>query len=59
MPVAHVLLELDVAPVPHDLVASLNGLSLGAVYGITVLNWQAAYGTELLFDRAASGAITV
>jgi hypothetical protein len=54
-----VLLELDVAPVPHDLVASLNGLSLGAVYGITVLNWQAAYGTELLFDRAASGAITV
>jgi RND superfamily putative drug exporter len=37
----------------------LNVISLGAAYGITVWIWQDGHLTELLFDRTASGAITV
>lgn len=37
----------------------LNALSLGAAYGVTVLIWQEGYGTELLFDQTASGAVTI
>jgi putative drug exporter of the RND superfamily len=37
----------------------LNALSLGAAYGITVLIWQEGYGTDLLFNQAASGAVTI
>ncbi len=37
----------------------LNALSLGAAYGVTVLIWQEGYGTELLFNQAASGAVTI
>ncbi|MFJ4869977.1 MMPL family transporter [Streptomyces sp. NPDC088757] len=37
----------------------LNVLSLGAAYGVTVLIWQHGVGTEVLFDRSASGAIPV
>ncbi len=38
---------------------ALNALSLGAAYGITVLIWQEGYGTELLFNQTASGAVTI
>ena len=38
---------------------ALNALSLGAAYGVTVLIWQEGYGSELLFDQAASGAVTI
>ncbi|PUA80522.1 MMPL family transporter [Nocardioides currus] len=38
---------------------ALNALSLAAAYGITVLIWQDGYGTELLFDRSATGAVTI
>ncbi|MGJ0121614.1 MMPL family transporter [Williamsia sp. MIQD14] len=37
----------------------LNVVSLAAAYGITVFIWQDGFGTELLFDQQASGAITV
>jgi RND superfamily putative drug exporter len=37
----------------------LNVISIGAAYGITVLIWQHGIGTHLLFNQAASGAITV
>lgn len=38
---------------------ALNAISLGAAYGVTVLIWQDGYGSELLFNQAASGAITI
>ncbi|GLY31562.1 MMPL family transporter [Kineosporia sp. NBRC 101731] len=37
----------------------LNVVSLGAAFGITVWIWQGGHGTELLFDRQPSGAVTV
>ncbi len=37
----------------------LNVLSLAAAYGITVWIWQDGHGTDLLFGRTASGAITI
>ena len=37
----------------------LNVFSIGAAYGITVLIWQHGIGTRLLFNQAASGAVTV
>ncbi|SEC22028.1 putative drug exporter of the RND superfamily [Nocardioides exalbidus] len=38
---------------------ALNALSLAAAYGVTVLIWQDGHGTELLFDRTATGAVTI
>ncbi|RYB93738.1 MMPL family transporter [Nocardioides oleivorans] len=38
---------------------ALNALSLAAAYGVTVLIWQDGRGTELLFDRTATGAVTI
>jgi RND superfamily putative drug exporter len=35
----------------------LNALSVAATYGILVLVWQEGYGTELLFNTEATGAI--
>ncbi len=37
----------------------LNVISLGAAFGITVWIWQGGHGTQLLFDREPSGAVTV
>ncbi|GAB6903666.1 MMPL family transporter [Kineosporia succinea] len=37
----------------------LNVISLGAAFGVTVWIWQGGHGTELLFDRQPSGAVTV
>jgi RND superfamily putative drug exporter len=37
----------------------LNVLSIAAAYGVTVLIWQRGWGTELLFDRARSGSISI
>jgi putative drug exporter of the RND superfamily len=36
----------------------LNLLSLGATYGLIVLFWQHGFGSEAVFDIAATGAIT-
>jgi RND superfamily putative drug exporter len=36
----------------------LNVVSISAAYGMTVLIWQHGYGSELLFDSAASGTVT-
>ena len=36
----------------------LNVVSISAAYGMTVLIWQHGYGSELLFDQAASGTVT-
>ena len=38
---------------------ALNALSLGAAFGVTVLIWQDGYGTDLLFNQTASGAVTI
>lgn len=35
----------------------LNALSVAAAYGVIVLVWQEGYGSELLFDMPATGAI--
>ncbi|WP_201261177.1 MMPL family transporter [Embleya scabrispora] len=37
----------------------LNTVSVAAAYGAVVLIWQKGYGSELLFDTPATGAITV
>ncbi|MFU8850857.1 MMPL family transporter [Micromonospora sp. SL1-18] len=37
----------------------LNVLSTSAAYGVIVLIWQKGYGSELLFDTPAIGAITI
>ena len=37
----------------------LNVISLGAAFGITVWIWQGGHGTDLLFGRSPSGALTV
>ncbi|MGC0415882.1 MMPL family transporter [Embleya sp. AB8] len=37
----------------------LNTVSVAAAYGAIVLIWQEGYGSELLFDTPATGAITV
>ncbi|WP_245877118.1 MMPL family transporter [Streptomyces glaucescens] len=37
----------------------LNALSTCAAYGAVVLIWQKGYGSELLFDTPAVGAITI
>ncbi|MGI5519949.1 MMPL family transporter [Micromonospora sp. CA-259024] len=37
----------------------LNLLSTCAAYGVVVLIWQEGYGSELLFDTPAIGAITI
>ncbi|MFF7246258.1 MMPL family transporter [Embleya sp. NPDC008237] len=37
----------------------LNTVSVAASYGAIVLVWQEGYGSELLFDTPATGAITV
>jgi RND superfamily putative drug exporter len=37
----------------------LNALSTCAAYGVIVLIWQKGYGSELLFDTPAVGAITI
>jgi RND superfamily putative drug exporter len=37
----------------------LNALSTCAAYGIVVLVWQEGYGSDLLFDTPAVGAITI
>ncbi|WP_244328942.1 MMPL family transporter [Streptomyces marokkonensis] len=37
----------------------LNALSTCAAYGVVVLIWQKGYGSELLFDTPAVGAITI
>jgi RND superfamily putative drug exporter len=36
----------------------LNVVSIAAAYGVTVLIWQEGYGSELIFDQAATGTIT-
>jgi RND superfamily putative drug exporter len=36
----------------------LNVVSISAAYGVTVLIWQHGFGSELLFDQAASGTVT-
>jgi len=36
----------------------LNGLSVGAAYGVLVLVWQEGYGAELVWDYSATGSIT-
>lgn len=38
---------------------ALNALSLAAAYGVTVLIWQHGYGSDLIFNQAASGVITI
>ncbi|TQS43691.1 MMPL family transporter [Cryptosporangium phraense] len=38
---------------------ALNTLSIGAAYGVTVLIWQKGYGSDLLFNQSASGAVTI
>ncbi|MEU7576852.1 MMPL family transporter [Streptomyces sp. NPDC041068] len=37
----------------------LNALSTCAAYGVVVLIWQKGYGSELLFDTPAIGAVTI
>ncbi|MFE6165774.1 MMPL family transporter [Streptomyces sp. NPDC056486] len=37
----------------------LNALSTCAAYGVVVLIWQKGYGSELLFDTPAVGAVTI
>ncbi|GAA2092530.1 MMPL family transporter [Streptomyces albiaxialis] len=37
----------------------LNALSTCAAYGVVVLVWQKGYGSELLFDTPAVGAVTI
>lgn len=37
----------------------LNALSTCAAYGVVVLIWQEGYGSELLFDTPAIGAVTI
>ena len=36
----------------------LNTVSIAAAYGVTVLIWQEGFGSELLFNQAATGVIT-
>ena len=36
----------------------LNVVSISAAYGVTVLIWQHGFGSELLFDQAATGVVT-
>ncbi len=36
----------------------LNVVSISAAYGVTVLIWQHGFGSELLFDQAATGTVT-
>ncbi|WP_246017439.1 MMPL family transporter [Micromonospora pisi] len=38
---------------------ALNALSTCAAYGVVVLVWQQGYGSELLFDTPAVGAVTI
>lgn len=37
----------------------LNALSTCAAYGVVVLVWQEGYGSEVLFDTPAIGAVTI